>query len=264
MSPRALIKLLSVLVLTIGSSSYGQYGYVPQGAPPPGAGLAPGTQYMDPNMGMAPQTQYMSPQMSPQMAPSQNMYGGPAYAPQQAYTAPAGSSILSYGQIEAQYRYVSFKDTKMEDGSGIHASLMTQLFNPFFIHGQVDWVSAGGSKSKSYDFSTISIGVGGYFAITDRFHVVAEVGGLYSSLEANKESLSFDDGAIYVNPSIRFAATNDLELQAGVTLTSADNYDSSTFDLGGYYRIFSQMDLGLGASFGDVTNNYHLGVRFRW
>lgn len=272
MSPRALVPFLCGLVLAISADVYGQYGYVPQGggAPPAGAGLmAPGSApMMDPYMGMAPAPSPMAPAMSPpmQMAPSTAMYGGPAgYPPPQPYTAPAGSSILSYGQLEAQYRYTSFKDTKMEDGSGIHASLMTQLFNPFFIHATVDWVSGGGgTKSKDYDFSTIAVGVGGYFALSDRFHVVVEVGGLYSSLSANKESISFDDGAIYVNPSIRFAATNDLELQAGITLTSADNYDSSTFDLGGYYRIFSQMDLGLGASFGDVTNDYHLGVRFRW
>lgn len=272
MSPRALINLLGGLVLTLCADAYGQYGYVPQGAAPPpaGAGLMAGpggAQVMDPNMGMAPQMSPMAPQMSPgmQMAPAPAMYGGPGFAPQQAYTPPMGSALLSYGQIEAQYRLISFKDTKIDDGNGIHASLMTQLFNPFFIHATVDWASGGGSaKSKSYDFSTISVGIGGYFALSDRLHIVAEVGGLYSSLSANKESVSFDDGAIYVNPYIRFAATNDLELQAGITLTSADNYDSSTFDLGGYYRIFSQMDLGLGASFGDVTNDYHLGVRFRW
>jgi hypothetical protein len=198
------------------------------------------------------------------MAPQTSMYGGPAYAPPQAYNAPSGSSLLTYGQLEAQYRFTSFKKSSIQDSSGLEVGLMAQLFNPFFIHATVDWSSAGGSKSKSYDFSTISVGMGGYFALSDRFHVVAEVGGLYSSLSANKESLSFSDGAIYVNPYLRFAATNNLELQAGITLTSADNYDSSTFDLGGYYRLFSQMDLGLGAEFGDVTNNYHVGIRFRW
>ena len=269
MSPQALVKFLCGLILTISASAYGQYGYVPQGAPPAGAGLMPGpggAQVMDPYMGMAPAQSQMSPAMSPgvPMAPTTAMYGGPAYAPQQAYNAPSGSSLLSYGQLEAQYRMTSFKKSSIEDSSGIEVGLMAQLFNPFFIHATVDWASAGGSKSKSYDFSTITVGMGGYFALSVRFHVVAEVGGLYSSLSPNKESVSFSDGAIYVNPSIRFAATNDLELQAGLTLTSADNYDSSTFDLGGYYRLFSQMDIGLGASFGDVTNNYHLGVRFRW
>jgi hypothetical protein len=35
-------------------------------------------------------------------------------------------------------------------------------------------------------------------------------------------------------------------------------------NLGAYYKLFSQMDIGLNAGLGDATRTYDLGVRFRW
>ncbi len=247
MQSPSVIKIFCGLFLALGfSAAQAQYGYVPQPVPGNAAYSTPG---MDPNMNMAP-----------------TVSGGPGYAPQQAYSTTPTHSLLTYGQLEANYSYIDLKDSSLDGGNGIDVSLMVQLFKPFFLHGEVNWVSgSGGSSSKDFDFSTIALGGGVFLPLfTDRVHLVLEAGGLYSSLSAEKDSLSFNDGAFYISPMLRVAVTNDLELQAGVTLTSADNYDTTTVDLGGYYRLFSWMDLGLGASLGDVTNTYHAGIRFRW
>lgn len=242
--------LLATLMLS-ASSAMAQFGYAAQ-TPTAGAGLPPGGGFTT--------DAYMATGGAGFAQPQQNF--GPAVS-----SMPV-SSMLTYGQLEGRYVYNTFKTEGIPSSSGLALGLTAQLFNPFFLHADFNWSSTSGSgsgvSSKSYDFSTIAIGGGGYFAVTDRVHIVAEVGGLYSSLSASKDRLSFSDGAIYMNPKVRFLATEVMELDLGLLLTSADNYNSSVFQLGGYWRMFSSMDLGGGVDFGDQQSSYHLGVRFRW
>jgi hypothetical protein len=246
----SLTPLLLVLLLLGAAPAHAQFGYAVQ-APAAGSGLPPGGGFT---------------------ANPYTVAGGAGFTQQQNFGPAAAtmpvSSMLTYGQLEGRYVYNTFKTDGVASSSGLALGLTAQLFNPFFLHADFNWSSTSGSgsglSSKSYDFSTISIGGGGYFAITDRVHLVAEVGGLYSSLSASKDKLSFSDGAIYMNPKLRFLATEVLELDVGLLLTSADNYNSSVLQLGGYWRMFSSMDLGGGVDFGDMQNSYHVGVRFRW
>jgi hypothetical protein len=210
------------------------------------------------NGGYAPQ--------SVQPGYAQQGYAQQGYGPQGAVGGMnAAQNMLTYGTLEGFYQYTQWKTPGIDDTHGMGVSLMAELFDPFFVHGAFTWGSGNGSALPStYNFSTVSVGGGGHFAITDRFHLRGEIGGIYASLAADKTAVSFTDGAIYISPGIRFAATESLELQAGLTATSADKYDSKIFDLGAYYKLFSQMDVGVGLTRGDETNAYKAGVRFRW
>jgi hypothetical protein len=250
------LSILCGALLVSAGSCFAQFGYVSQ---TPAAGAAPAS--VDPYLAGG------GANYAPQGYAS-NGYGGTFGAPS---AASASGGILSYGQLEANYKHLTYTDKQMQSSNGVGLSLMAQLFQPFFLHGSFDWSSGdsvGPSKKgtflKNYSFSTVTIGGGGYFQITPQIHMVAEVGGLYSNLSATSSSLSFSNGAIFVNPHLRFAATPDLELDLGVMMTSADKYNARIFQVGGYYRMFSAMDLGLGADFGDQQDTYHLGVRFRW
>jgi hypothetical protein len=286
MSTPSLAILLCSLALFLTTSAHAQYGYAPQGAVPPPAGqgiagapaAAPGQTLLptDPNMGMGAPGSYVDASAyggqpgygaQPAYAGQANYMGQPGYAPMGAMTTATGS-MLTYGQLELNYNYTDFDNESVDPASGIGLDIMAELFNPFFIHGGFNWgmgSEAGDKKDEdSYNFRTVSIGGGVHFAITPNLYFVGELGGIYSSLNADKSSLSFTDGAVYIHPQLRFAATDKLEVKAGVLLTSADDYDSKVFDIGGYYKLFTQMDLGLGADIGDQSKNYHLGVRFRW
>jgi hypothetical protein len=245
---------LAILGLLIvgATSANAQFGYVAQA--PAGAGIAP--MGMDPNMGMAMGGAAYGAPASPYV--TQGAMGGMMPA--------TGSQMLSYGNLEGRVIRNTFKDKSIDASNGLQLELMAQLFNPFFLHADFAWSGSAktGSKTNSYNFSTIRIGGGGFFAINDRLHLMAELGGMYSSLSAKKDALSFSDGALYVNPTLRFAATEQMELQAGVLMTSADKYSSRVFELGGYWKLFSQMDLGLGLDLGNQGSSYHAGVRFRW
>ncbi len=284
MSTSSLAKVLCGLVLLVSSGAYAQFGYTPQGSVPPavGQGLPPmGTPQgtlmpSDPNMGMgmgAPGT-YVDPmtyggqpsyQPQPNYPTQSNYMGQPGFAPMGGIVS---GGMLTYGQLEVDYNYTDFDNEEVDPASGVGLSIMAELFKPFFLRGGFNWGIGSGSDDtltgNSYNFRTVSVGGGAYLAVTQRFHIVGELGGIYSSLNADKNSLSFTDGAIYIHPQLRIAATDKLELKAGVLITSADNYDSRVFDIGSYYRLFTQMDVGLGADIGDQSKNYHLGVRFRW
>jgi hypothetical protein len=220
--------------------------------------------------------------MDPGGAPPSNMnygtanyssYGGGPPPSTQSLGATSGlsnpgsgaGSMLTYGQLEGFYKFTDFEDSRLDGGSGLGVSLSAELFRPFYLKGSFDWASGGGSGLKNnYDFVSVSMGGGAYFALTDRFHVFAEVGGNYANLTADKSSLEFSDGSVYLTPGLRFAATDSLELDLSVTASSADDYDSRSVDLSGYYRLFSAMDVGVGTGFGDQTRTYFAGIRFRW
>jgi hypothetical protein len=227
------------------AQSYTPQGYMPQGygVPAAGAGISPTASpyYTDTGAGFS----------------SPSTYG--------AVGSTANTDLLGYGLLEGFYQYNTFKNENIDASHGLGVALTAELFEPFFMRGSFSWGAGNGKGFKEgYDMSTIQVGGGAYFAVANRFHIVGEVGGLYSTLSADSSQLSFSDGALYIRPGVRFAPTDSVELNAAMQLTSADDYNSRVFDVNAYYRLFTQMDVGLGAGFGDNQNGYRAGVRFRW
>ncbi len=178
----------------------------------------------------------------------------------------AGPNILNYGFLEAGYNYRDPKNNGLEGSHGLGLTLSAQLFQPLFVKAGFGWSksSGGGRASREYDFTHASLGVGLYLPLVSKFHFVGEVGGLYSKLDANRANLSFTEGAFYARPALRFAPTESIELQAGFTITSGDDFDTSIIDVSAYFRLLSQLDLGLGLDFGDEFTGFTGGLRFRW
>lgn len=274
MSPMRVTFITFAALLSMAGIASAQYGYSVQGPPPAGAGVGGAPQYTPGYSPSSPAYAPANPTFDPNMGMGTTNYGGPAYTgqqqnypPQPGYgAAPVSAGMLTYGQLEVDYKRTTYSDKKLAASDGVAISLMTELFHPFFLHFGADF-STGTEKSlsaKNYDMSTFTLGGGGFFAITNRLHLTGEIGFLYSNLSTSKSNLSFSDGAVYMMPGVRFAATDSLELDGHLTATSADKYDSFIFDLGGYYKIFAQMDLGLNVGFGDQSTTYKAGVRFRW
>lgn len=247
---------LTLLLVLAAAPAWAQY----YGAPTGGMGSVP----------------TMPPAPPPGPPPSYDYYGGGDYS----YGAPSsspgssggasfsttGPNILSYGFLEGQYQYVDPKDNRLEGSHGIGLTLSAQLFQPLYLKAGFGWSksSGGGSASKEYDFTNASLGVGLYLPIVSKFHFVGEVGGIYSKLDATRESISFTEGAIYARPGLRFAPTEAIELQAGITISSADDFNSNVIDISAYFRVISQLDVGVGVDLGDEFTGFTGGIRFRW
>ncbi len=207
-----------------------------------------------------------------------------SYAPQGsgAYTAPPpssanygvkqGPSLVNFNNLEVYYRYVDPKNGNLDGASTIGGALTIALFNPLYVKVGASWGSGpggsgtvGGAVNANYDFATIQAGAGFHTSlISDKLTFVAEAGLVYASLRATDSSLSFSDGAIYVRPALRFTPLDFLEVQAGVTVSSADKYDSKLVDLSTYFRVLPMFDIGIGADFGDTTRAFRTSLRLRW
>lgn len=248
-------RLLLLLLAFHSVPALGQYQYY--GAPNDGMGAMSSMPPAPPPVSTQPTYPGYGSDMS---------YGSPGYPSDASFNNSSAPNILSYGFLEGGYQYQNPKNSSLEGSHGLALSLSAQLFKPLFIRADFGWSmsSGGGSKSREYDFTSASLGAGLYLPIVDKFHFVAEVGGQYGKLDAERDRLSFTEGAIYARPSLRFAPVEFLELQAGLTVTSSDSFDTMVFDLGAYFRVLSQLDLGVNVDLGDEFTGFTGGIRFRW
>lgn len=263
-------------------------GYGVMGVPPPGYGAPPPSVPAYPNSlppptvssGVKSPPPYADPYASvppPGQMSSYTPQGTGAYTappPTAAYGAPIGGktgpSLVNFNSLEAYYRYVDPKLPGLKGASTIGATLTVALFNPLYLKFGANWGSGSGggiagAANADYDFASIQAGAGFHTAlITNRLTFVAEAGMVYASLKAKNSAVSFSDGSIYVRPALRFTPWDFVELQAGVTVSSADKYDSKMLDLSSYFRVLPMLDIGIGADFGDTTRAFRTALRLRW
>lgn len=279
--------------IALCESAVAQTGYGVMGVPPPGYGTPPA------GYGTPPPSVPAYPNSLPPSSVSSNVTAPPGYAdpyatapqpgqmssytPQGAsnYSSPptssgaygtkaAGPNMVNFNNIEAYYRYLAPKDSSLRGANTIGATLTVALFNPLYLKFGASWGSGdGGSISgaakSNYDFASIQAGAGFHTSlINDKLTFVAEAGLVYASLRAQNSSVSFSDGSIYVRPALRFTPLDWLEVQAGVTVSSADKYDSKMLDLTAYFRLLPMFDVGVGADFGDTTRAFRTSLRLRW
>ncbi len=290
---RILLCALSI-GFAFGQNAVGQTGYGVMGVPPPGYGTPP------PGYGTPPSVPAY-PNSLPPASVSSNVTAPPPYAdpyaaapqpgqvssytPQGAsnYNTPptstggygakaAGPNMVNFNNIEAYYRYLAPKHGDLSGANTIGATLTVALFNPLYLKFGASWGSGsggggnvGGATKANYDFASIQAGAGFHTAlINDRLTFVAEAGLIYASLKAKNTSVSFSDGAIYVRPALRYTPLDWLELQAGVTVSSADKYDSKILDMTAYFRLLPMFDVGVGGDFGNTTQAFRTTLRLRW
>lgn len=262
-------------VMGVPPPGYGAYGAPPPSVPAypnslPPPSVSPGVTapppYADP---------YASAPLPGQMS---------SYTPQGAggYTAPPpttanygvkqGPNMVNFNNLEVFYRYVDPKQSNLDGAHTIGGALTVALFNPLYLKFGASWGSGpggggtvGGATNANYDFASIQAGAGFHTTlINDRLTFVAEAGLNYTSLRATDSALSFSDGSIYVRPGLRFTPMDWLEVQAGVSVSSADKYDSKILDVSTYFRLLPMFDIGVGADFGDTTRAFRTALRLRW
>lgn len=267
-------------VMGVPPPNYGAYASAPppnvpaypNSMPPssPAGGVTPPPGYVDPYTTAPPPGQMSSyaPQgTSNYSAPPSSNYGNYGYA-----TGKTGPNMVNFKNLEVFYRYVDPKNSALDGAHTIGAALTLELFDPLYLKFGASWGSGpggagnvNGAVNANYDFASIQAGAGFHTKlITDRLTFVGEAGLSYASLRATDSSLSFSDGSVYIRPALRFTPLDWLEIQAGVTVSSADKYDSKILDLSAYFRLLPMFDIGVGADFGDTTRAFRTALRLRW
>lgn len=230
------------------SGGMGSVSTLPPAPPPPQTSVAAPDPYVFSDGG--PDTGYPPPGYS----------GGPGG------DYDAGSSMLTYGFLEGRYQYFRPSNSDLKGSHGISAALSAELFKPLYIRAGFGWLGSGNGDDTSfkYDFTTASLGLGAYLPIGGMFHLLIEGGATYGKLDAGGGNLSFTEGALYVRPALRFAPVESFEFQAGLNLTSSDEFGSYTVDLSAFIRLISRLDLALGVALGEEFTGFTGGLRVRW
>ena len=213
-----------------------------------------------------------APAPQPGQVSSYPQQGVSGYGSQPAYGANGiGSNMVNFRYAEAYYRYLAPKHGDLSGASTIGGALSLELSNLFYLKFGASWGSgtdSGGTINTAarakYQFASVQAGAGFHTQLTSRVTFVAEAGMVYASLRANNSAVSFSDGSIYVRPALRYTPLDWLELQAGVTVSSADKYDSKILDFTSYFRVMPKFDLGVGGDFGNLTRAFRATVRLRW
>lgn len=193
-------------------------------------------------------------------------YNPPGYPGGAGGDFDSGSSMLTYGFLEGRYQYFNPRENNLDGAHGLSAALSAELFKPLFIRAGFGWSASGksGKQTRDYDLTTASLGIGAYLPIADVFHLVIEGGGAYGKLDSKNNRFSYTDGAFYLRPAVRVAPTEAFEFQAGLNLTSSDEFGSYTVDLSAFIRIVSRLDLAVGVDLGEEFTGFTGGLRVRW
>ena len=272
----------------VGQTGYGVMGVPPPppgygtSAPPPGYGTTPSVPSY-PNAlppasvspGVTPPPAYgdpYAPAPQPGQVSSVAPQGVTGYSSQPAYGTNAGGvNMVNFRYAEAYYRYLAPKHSDLSGASTIGGSLSLELSSLFYLKFGASWGSGtdtggsvGAATHAKYQFASVQAGAGFHTQLNSRLTFVAEAGMVYANLKASNTSVGFSDGSIYVRPALRYTPLDWLELQAGVTVSSADKYDSKILDFTSYFRVLPMFDLGVGGDFGNLTRAFRATMRLRW
>ena len=115
---------------------------------------------------------------------------------------------------------------------------------------------------SSIDIDQWNIGLGYNTSLSDKIDLV--VGLSYEYIELSAANLiSVDDNGIGVSVGLRMAATEKLEVDAGISYVDfSDGGDNTAFGGGVLYSFTETFALGASVSFDDDTTGYNVGGRF--
>lgn len=174
-----------------------------------------------------------------------------------AFSATASADGFDYNYLSLGYGTIEFDDIDVDgDGFGIGGSY---AINPSY-HVFAGYDSA--DLDFDIDATTFDAGIGYNTGLSPTVDLVARLSYEYVELDAPAVS-DVDDNGFGLGLGLRFAASEQLELNAGIKHVDLSDSGSDTgFEAGGLYNFTDAFSMGLGGSWGDDTSAYTLSGRF--
>ncbi len=175
-----------------------------------------------------------------------------------AFSFSANADDFDYSYLQLDYGNLEFDDISVDgDGLGISGSF---AINP-------DWHVFGGYQSIGLDFgidlSALSAGIGYNTEMSPTVDAFARFSYEYIELDAPGGFPGTDDNGLGFGIGLRFAASEELEVDAGVDYVDfGDGDDDTAFSVGALYSFSDAFALGLGGSWSDDATAYTLNGRF--
>lgn len=169
----------------------------------------------------------------------------------------ASAEEFDYNFFELGYGNIEFDDVNVDgDGFGLAGSY---AINPQF-HVFAGYQAAG--LDFGIDATTFGAGLGWHNSLTPVVDLVASVSYEYVELDAPGGG-SADDNGLGLGLGLRFAASELLELNAGINYVDfSDSGDDTGFGIGGLYSFTEAFSLGLSGNWSDDASSYTISGRF--
>lgn len=174
-----------------------------------------------------------------------------------ALTASASAKEFDYDFFQLTYGNIEFDDINV-DGDGFGLAGSYSINDDFHVFAGYE--AAG--LDFGIDATTIGAGLGWHTTLSPVVDLVASVSYQYIELDAPGGS-NADDNGLGLGLGLRFAASELLELNAGISYVDlSDSGDDTGFGIGGLYSFTEAFALGLSAAWSDNATSYTLAGRF--
>jgi hypothetical protein len=215
---------------------------------------------------------------------------GPAPAPVVDKSPPPPPRLdpcagpISYNNIELLYQNTDFGFNDDQDGVVLRAEYSPM--QNFYLTGSVGW-----GDGELGDIWSFSVGLGGYFPLTENIHIAADAGYMYTTFDTLVQTAlnpptfiedSDSEDGWYVRPHLR-AKWGCFTAKAGALYMNVDHDETTVLVPGGgaitsggdddtwawfiqlYYQLTPNWDITAGYTDGeDDFEQWIAGVRFRY
>ena len=171
-------------------------------------------------------------------------------------SASANAQGFDYNYLQLDYTNIELDDINVDgDGFGLSGSY---AINP-------DWHVFAGYQQAGLDFDVdatfLAAGIGYNTELSPVIDAYARLSYEYIDLDTPGFG-SFDDNGLGFDVGLRFAASQDLELNAGIAYVDYGDADDDTgFYAGALWKFTDAFALGLAGSWGDDISAYTLSGR---
>jgi len=177
-----------------------------------------------------------------------------------AFSATVYADGFNYNHVTASYGQIDYDDFDADgDVLGLEGSFsVSDSFHVFASYnvGEIE------DSTSSVDLDTWNVGLGYNTPVSDKIDLVARLSYEYIELSA-PGLISVDDNGIGASVGLRMAATDKLEVDAGISYVDySDGGDNTAFGGGVLYSFTDTFALGASVSFDDDATGYNVGGRF--
>ncbi len=174
-----------------------------------------------------------------------------------AFSASASADGFDYNYLTLGYGSIDFDEVGV-DGDGYAIAGSFSIAPKFHVFAGYN----GGNLDFDIDVTTWGAGFGYNTTLSDKVDAYARLSYEYIEVDVPLAG-SVDDSGLGFGVGLRFAASDKVELNAGINYVDyGDAGDDTGFEAGGLYNFTDAFALGLSGDWSDDVSVYSLNGRF--
>ncbi len=178
-----------------------------------------------------------------------------------AFSASVYADGLSYSNLTASYGQIDF-DGLNADGDRLGVGASAEIGESFFVFGSYG-VGEIDDGVFSIDVDSWNAGIGYHMPMSDSVDLVTSLSYEYVDISLPLGLGSVDDNGFGLGVGIRYAANEQVEINAGIKYVDfSDSGDDTGFNAGLLYNLTENFAVGVAGDWGDDVTAYSIGVRF--